>query len=495
MLIIASVIYYQAFKNALLERTLEQLSSINILKRIQLEEHLENKHFPDFTDPHIKFILLENTGIGRTGESYLVDKNFRMRSQSRFLEKKPEDIIVNTESVRLCFQTGESKLLTNDYRNVPVLSIGRIVEHDHIKDLAILTEIDEAEAMKPVYEVRNYIIIIVFFSSVLISLITLWMARALSNPINILKSMIEEIARGKTPSQNPGPIEFIELEEIRLALEKLKKAFIDTTYFAQETGKGNFNAHFIPLSNEDMLGASLIQMRDRLKELTAKELTLQRQRSAALLEGQEKERERISQELHDGLGQLLTGIKLMLENIPVPFDKKTEIKELLGETIQEVRRISQSAMPPALTELGLEAALNNLVQIMSAKNSLEIELDYDLEKDVPPDFESRICLYRIAQEAINNMVKYSEATRCLVQIYQTQDDNLPENTLIVMRISDNGKGFNQEARLEAGHGLRNMKERAAIINGSCIIDSREGAGTEIIVKIPLLNPEVSTYKT
>jgi signal transduction histidine kinase len=477
MLLIASLFYYHTFKTALLERTLEQLSSINMLKRIQIEEYLAKNTNISIADPQIKFILRENTGIGQTGESYLIDQTLRMRSQSRFFpEKNPLEILVNTESAQLILQYGESKLLCPDYRQVPVLSVGRWVTKQGER-IAILTEIDESEAMKPVYKIRDFIVIYVVSSSILITIITLLLAGKLSKPILQLKSMIESLALGKIPDEKVAAMDFKELEEIHQALEKLKDEFLNTSHFAKETGNGNFEANFSPLSQDDILGHALIQMRDKLKSLTESQLLMQRQRASALLEGQEKEREFISRELHDGVGQLLTGIKLMLESEKIHFEKKDQIKELLSETIMEVRRISQSAMPPALAGLGLEAALNNLRRIMSAKNTVKIELEYELSPTFKGDFETNICLYRICQEALNNMVKYSEATRCLIHLWR-------DEKLIRMTIADNGKGFDKPSKILNGNGLRNMKERAAMLQGACRIVTSEGKGTTVHVEIP-----------
>jgi signal transduction histidine kinase len=225
-----------------------------------------------------------------------------MQSESRFFpKKKPQEILVASESAQLIFKTGESKLLCNDYRDIPVLSVGRMVEHYQQRDLAIITEIDVSEAMKPVFIIRNYIVIIVFAFSILIVIITLSFANKLSQPILIIRNYIEELALGKIPKEEITQFDFKELEEINKSIQLLVQRILSTSKFAHDTGSGNFSAYFTPASDADILGNALIQMRDKLKELSEQQLSNQRHRAMALLEGQEKERERISRELHDGV--------------------------------------------------------------------------------------------------------------------------------------------------------------------------------------------------
>ncbi len=103
-----------------------------------------------------------------------------------------------------------------------------------------------------------------------------------------------------------------EIGQITEALNELVEALKKTSFFANEIGKGNLNNHFQPLSQNDELGNALLKMQMNLKKLNEEKLLYMKQRSIALMEGQEKERTRIARELHDGIGQMLTAIRLRL---------------------------------------------------------------------------------------------------------------------------------------------------------------------------------------
>jgi two-component system, NarL family, sensor kinase len=258
----------------------------------------------------------------------------------------------------------------------------------------------------------------------------------------------------------------------------LIKGLTETTGFANQIGKGNFKAAYTPLSEDDVLGNTLIQMRDRIVELQHKELTLVRQRTSALLEGQEKERQRLARELHDGIGQLLTGIRYKIEASLLDDIGKKSIKELLDETIKEVRRISHSAMPSVLSDFGLNAALKALCINVGHIGNLQVEFEFELgEKENDIDFEMSTTLYRIAQEGLNNCLKYAEASKVLLEITAT------ENT-ILFELSDNGKGFDVKKNRLTGHGLVNMEKRAKIIGGNALITSTIGKGSKIKIELP-----------
>ena len=229
--------------------------------------------------------------------------------------------------------------------------------------------------------------------------------------------------------------------------------------------------------------------REQLLEATHQkhllEISEQKTRTISLLEGQEDERRRLSRELHDGLGQMLTGLKLLAESIR-PGEKLSEkeeksfstLKELIKETIQETRNISQNLMPSVLSDFGIEAALkelvenykrNFLVNITFLSNLLEKRFDKNLETG----------LYRIAQEALNNAVKHAEAKEIEVNIYSDPDK-------IGLIIGDNGKGFVNTKEKNTGeesisNGLYNIQERTRLMDGIFTLQSLIGKGTEIRV--------------
>lgn len=209
-------------------------------------------------------------------------------------------------------------------------------------------------------------------------------------------------------------------------------------------------------------------------------------RMAALMQGQEEERRRLSHDLHDGLGQMLTGLKLLVENVRsihlLPEREQrayANLKELVIKTIQETRHISNNLMPPVLSDFGLEPALRQLVDQKAQQTKLTIvmESENDINRFDPA---IEIGLYRIAQEALNNAIKHADADEIDV-ILQVNGDTL------LMTIRDNGRGVataSPESVLN-GHGLHNMRERARLLNGVFRLASAADRGTRVIVTIPL----------
>jgi signal transduction histidine kinase len=253
--------------------------------------------------------------------------------------------------------------------------------------------------------------------------------------------------------------------------------------FASEIGNGHLQSRFEPLSAEDTLGNALLHMRDKLQQSQEKEALLSRQRTAALLEGEENERRRISRELHDGIGQLLTAIQFKINSIEGQEKERSEIKSILDETIMEVRRISHNLMPSVLVDFGLEAALKSLCNRTAQSTGWTVNFVFDAHPDaVQLSQELVIGLYRIAQEGINNAVKHAGATQLDIIV-----DCEPDQ--VQLRIRDNGIGFDweayQQSDMSEGNGIRNMRERTNLLGGNLLLTSRPGAGTTLTVSVPV----------
>ncbi len=202
----------------------------------------------------------------------------------------------------------------------------------------------------------------------------------------------------------------------------------------------------------------------------------------SVIDGQEQERQRLSRELHDGLGQTLVAIKLKLESIPVDEmgnQRKTleSVKQMFNHTIEEIRRMSNNLMPAALTEFSLAVVLRNLCTEVESNSGINVSLVIG----VLPDSLSQILktyTYRIVQEALNNIVKHSGASRAVVSIFS-------DISKLYLHIEDDGIGFNSSKGFESGNGLYNMKERAILLNGKFEIISSKGNGVKIQVEFPL----------
>ena len=428
---------------------------------------------------NVQSVLSETTGIGTTGESYIVGPDYSMRSFSRFFpDSLPGKIKVKTDAVRKVFLGETGSGLIQDYRGKQVLSVYRLVEDADIR-WAIITEIDRTEAMGPIVQLRYYLVGITFFMLVLTTVVTFFLSNAIAQPILKLRRIIYQLSRGIIPTQRVLVKSEDEIGQMADAIYQLTAGLQRTSQFAEEIGSGNFNAPFVTLSEHDSLGRSLIQMRDELKAFHAREAKQARARASALLEGQENERRRIIKELHDGVGQLLTAIRIRVEMLEGDDPVKEEIKNQINDTIAEVRRVSYNVMPQALVDFGLEAALKGLCDSMKRYANLDIDFTYVRESETALNFEITTALFRIAQEGLNNIVKHAHATIVRLHVIQEEDQ-------VYLVLEDNGKGFDIE-RLKAnsGMGLQNIRERAKLLNGSAEIIAAPGQGTVIEIHIPI----------
>jgi len=212
--------------------------------------------------------------------------------------------------------------------------------------------------------------------------------------------------------------------------------------------------------------------------------------SSQLLTIQEKERKRVAHELHDGLGQMLTAIKFKVENT-LQEKGKGKIKEksleaiipMIRESVEEVRRIQMDLRPSILDDLGILATLAWFCrEFQSIYSAIRIEKKTNIEEhEVPAPLKTVI--YRVTQEALNNIAKHSGADLVHVSLRKTDDK-------IELAIRDNGTGFDLERVLslessERGFGLSGMKERAELSGGSFAIESIEGEGTIIKATWPI----------
>jgi PAS domain S-box-containing protein len=215
--------------------------------------------------------------------------------------------------------------------------------------------------------------------------------------------------------------------------------------------------------------------RDRLlKEFEIKRL-------AALLEGQEKERNRIAKDLHDGLGQTLNAIKMNV-NLNSEDNRAHELSKLIDEAIQESVRISDNLLPSKLRDFDLATCIRSLCSQMQNSTNLQISFE-SLGSTQPIDQTQKINFYRIAQEALNNAVKHAKATSITVQLNEESDN-------IQLTIEDDGQGIMSARKQKSNssrNGLANMRERAEIMGGKFIIESDESRGTLIIVEAPVQN--------
>ncbi|HPA15784.1 MAG TPA: PAS domain-containing sensor histidine kinase [Desulfobacterales bacterium] len=229
------------------------------------------------------------------------------------------------------------------------------------------------------------------------------------------------------------------------------------------------------------------QAEEALHESSAQIQTLSQQ----LLKAHENERQRLSFYLHDRLANdlsaLILGFETLLYNHPeVSDDIRKEISEFSGileESLKIVRDISYELSPACLEQIGLVKAIFRYCEDFSEKTGLSVDFfSAGIMDDLAFDFDTRINLYRVVQESLNNIKKHAEAGNVKIRLTAS----FPK---IILRIEDDGKGFDPEKRMAAAieekrMGLQSMQERARLLSGTFKIRSQPGAGTKILIEIP-----------
>jgi signal transduction histidine kinase len=201
------------------------------------------------------------------------------------------------------------------------------------------------------------------------------------------------------------------------------------------------------------------------------------------VQAQEVERRRLARELHDETGQALTSILLGLSAVERAgsLDEARaavgELRDLVVETLQEVRALAVELRPSALDDFGLEPALRRLGQSIRETRSLDVQVETMLDGSrLPEDVETAV--YRIVQEALTNVVKHARAERVSIVLTRTSDG-------VLVVIEDDGHGFETDEIRRGGLGLTGMRERVDLLEGKLEIESARGAGTTLIVELPI----------
>jgi PAS domain S-box-containing protein len=211
-----------------------------------------------------------------------------------------------------------------------------------------------------------------------------------------------------------------------------------------------------------------------------------------IIKAQEVERSRVARELHDGVNQIIASVKMRIRNAQESMPSfQAATREILGrcdglltKALEENRRIAHNLHPADLNNLGFSAACESLCKEFQARTSLKMQCRIKLpaKNRLPPGVE--LTLFRIVQEAINNIEKYAHAKTATLQIGL-------QNGNIRLKIQDDGRGFDPKkpSKKEKGHGLglTNMQERALSLGGTCEIASVRKKGTTIMVRIPHVN--------
>jgi PAS domain S-box-containing protein len=236
---------------------------------------------------------------------------------------------------------------------------------------------------------------------------------------------------------------------------------------------------------------NIVEYRNLVRDITERRNAEEvlRNLSSRIIEAQESERRRVSQDLHDGINQVLSSIRFRLKSTEEKSSSRrnplvkdiSEARVLLEEAISEIRRISQNLRPSILDDLGLVAAVHGVCDEFTERSKIRVNVDCSgIAERLPDNIE--LVLFRTIQEALNNIEKHSRATR--VDLLLAKKD-----THVEALIRDNGKGFDYAAitrkpRKDRGLGLDGMKERVTYLGGSVDVTSKAHQGTEILVQVP-----------
>jgi two-component system sensor histidine kinase UhpB len=205
-----------------------------------------------------------------------------------------------------------------------------------------------------------------------------------------------------------------------------------------------------------------------------------RRAGSAALQAQEQERARVARDLHDEVNQSLTGLLLRLEaaRAAAPPELEAELdetKSLANQAMRELLSLARQLRPTALDDLGLAAAIAGQVEQIGHG---EIKAGFKVEGQLTElSGDAQLVVYRVAQEALSNAVRHSEASRISVTLRRHEDGG------VSLDVTDDGRGFAFDES-EGGLGIAGMRERALLIGGELTIESRPGRGTTVHLTVP-----------
>ncbi|WP_420317832.1 response regulator [Ekhidna sp.] len=258
------------------------------------------------------------------------------------------------------------------------------------------------------------------------------------------------------------PVEVVgkdEVEELELKLREDDRIF------------GDFYSHNVSL-DEDYTLLFFKDISERVKMHEFNE-NMKNRRLASFIEGQEKERERIARDLHDGVGQIANMIKLSVKK----GDTGPELSDMVDQFLDEMRKVTDGLLPTLLSDFPIEVCVKKILD--QATKSSEIKFEFHSE-DLPElEMKHKVNIYRIAQENISNIIKHSQAKNASIQLYGFHDH-------LQMTIEDDGLGFEvgDYTTNTSHHGIQNILFRAQVLKAECNIDTQKGKGTFISLKIP-----------
>ena len=299
---------------------------------------------------------------------------------------------------------------------------------------------------------------------------------------------------GKTPGELgiPQPVVDIVTRAVRSVFETGQPTAAELTY-PSPGGVTNWETRFIPELGKHGAVQSVLSVgrdftdRKRLEQVTQVRAEEIQALAASLMTAQEEERRRVSRELHDQICQQLGSLAIEIGEFakqPLPEETQSRLRAFQGRVVatsEESRHIAYRLHPSVLDDLGVVASLRSLCRAFSNEIKIAVELStVALPSSVPRELAS--CLYRVAQESLQNVAKHASAKHVWFALTS-------RNKILTLSIADDGVGFNLEAvKGRGGLGLVGMEERARLVNAKLSIRTQPGHGTRIALEVSLPPP-------
>jgi signal transduction histidine kinase len=229
---------------------------------------------------------------------------------------------------------------------------------------------------------------------------------------------------------------------------------------------------------------TLVEQRENLREMAERVVT-----------AQEEERQRISRELHDDLGQALTILQIALrdlqQDLSIPaatlFERIQALHSQAYEISVKIRRLAQDLRPPVLDTLGLKLAMQTYCTEFTRRTHMPVTFEVDQVIPALSDIYN-ITIYRALQEALTNIIKHAKASHVWV-------DLSVEDSVISLTVQDNGHGFPADKPKSNGIGITGMQERLALVGGQCVLRSKPEGGTILTANLPLKTMKFNKMET
>jgi signal transduction histidine kinase len=279
-----------------------------------------------------------------------------------------------------------------------------------------------------------------------------------------------------------------------------KKGFLGEFEFEMKRKDGTsfpVQATLVPIRNEEGQVVTWVGVFRDITERKMTEASL-RQLSRRIMEAQETERERVARDLHDSVNQVIASARMRVRRVaenarlnPAARELLARCGELLVQALEENRRIARDLRPADLDALGLAEACRNFCRQFQARTNLVVRTRLArFTQRCPPATE--LNLFRIIQEALNNVEKHARARNVRLEIARQRGG-------LMLRIQDDGHGFDSNAaklarRRGEGVGLANMRERATILGGTCEVESVPNQGTTITVRVPCQDHKTTDHR-